>query len=200
MIARLILAVTLLIAGPVWAQSAPQQEAGEGALERLAQDVTAAQQVGTLAAGKNLQVDYALLGDQMALANARINEVLDQMAGQDVERFMDEQSRERFESMSDLNQEEFADQFLAFIGDVYPRIIDNIEALAQQQPDAPGIQVLAQEAVPALREQLGAAEQLAQTGQLDEEQRAEMNRGPLPRKDDPDVIPDTTPPIDRDFR
>lgn len=196
-------------AGPTLAQNAPGQAerpAAPGAqaplsqaqetrmLERLAADVMAAQQVGYLAADKNLQASYAMLGDQVALAAAEVNQRLDRVVRDNnitLPRRMDPQAMARFEQMKEMNQQRFAQNFLAFINDTYPRIISGIEGLARTSAQSPAIAQLTQDSLPKLRDQLRSAQQLAQ-GSPTGEQAAESpeNRGPIQRKDDPAVIPD----------
>jgi len=182
-------------------QSAAAQPAAiNDVLAQLAEDVMAAQQVGYLAADKNMQAGYALLGDQMALVNSQVNQRLDQLVRDGnltLPRRMDEQSQARFERMKDMNKDQFAQNLVAFINDTYPRILTGIETLSRQMPDSQPVVSLAQEQAPQLRDQMRTAQQLAQ-GELDQQSAERLNRGPIERKDDPSVIPDTTPPIPRE--
>lgn len=166
------------------------------AAAQLAKDAMAAQQMGYLAADKNLQAGYALLGDQMALTNSQVNQRLDQYAQQNnlsLPRQMDAPARARFEQMRDLNQDRFAQDLVAFVNDTYPRILQSIDALSARSPDSPAVKSLANEIAPALRDQMRTAQQLAQGEGLDQQKAERMNRGPIERKDDPGVMRNTAP-------
>ena len=165
-------------------------------LERLGSDAIAAQMTGTLAADKNMQAAYALLGDQMAVVNAQVNQALDRVSAENrlqVVRVMDGEARQRFERMKTLNKDQFAQELVAFVNDTYPRILGGIDALSRQMPNSQAVASLANDAGPRLREQMQTAQQLARAE--NDEQNAQIpNRGPIQRKDDPSVIPDTTAP------
>lgn len=165
-------------------------------LERLGSDAIAAQMTGTLAADKNMQAAYALLGDQMAVVNAQINQALERVSAENqvqVPRLMDGQARQRFERMKTLNKDQFAQELVAFVNDTYPRILGGIDALSRQMPNSQAVASLANDAGPRLREQMQTAQQLARAE--NDDQNAQLpNRGPIQRKDAPSVIPDTTAP------
>ncbi|MGE5548677.1 MAG: DUF4142 domain-containing protein [Solirubrobacterales bacterium] len=196
-----LLVIAPLAAAPALSQQAgpsQDQQAATGQREttqelgQLAQDAIAAQQMGNLAADKDTRAGYQLLGDQMSLTNAQINKRLDQLAKetrQNVPRTMDAQSKARFEELKATNQERFAEGFVRFIDETYPRMIQNIEDIAKRSPESPAATALANEALPALRDQMQTARQLAQSGGDLNQQKAEsINRGPIERKDDPRVM------------
>lgn len=170
-------------------------EATAQVLERLGSDAVAAQQIGNLAADKNMRAPYALLGDQMALVNSEVNRTLDRVASENrlnVPRVMDGQTRARFEHMKTLNKDQFAQELVAFVNDTYPRILSGIDTLARQVPESQAVASLSNDAGPRLREQMQTAQHLAR-GESDQQNAQMPNRGPIQRKDDPGVIPDTTP-------
>lgn len=176
-------------------QEAAARKDAAAVLAQLAQDVMVAQQVGYLAADKNVEAGHALLGDRMALVNSQINQRLDQLtrdADIALPRRMDEQAQARFERMKAMNKDQFAQSLVAFVNETYPRILGGIEALSQQMPDDQVIAALSREAAPQLRDQMRTASQLAR-GEADQQSAEEAGRGPTQRKDDPAVIPDATP-------
>lgn len=175
-------------------QATGNQATGQ-VLSQLGSDALAAQQIGTLAADKNMQAAYALLGDQMSLVNAQVNRALDQVASetrQAVAHLMDGQARARFERMKTLNRDQFAQELVAFVNDTYPRILSGIDSLSRQMPNSQAVAALANDAAPRLREQMQTAQHLAR-GESDQQNAQIPNRGPIQRKDDPAIIPDTTP-------
>ena len=178
------------------AQAQPQagSQAEQGTLSALAHDVMAAQQVGYLAADKNVQAAHAMLGDQMALVNSQINQSLDRLVSEgnlNLPRTMDQDARGKFEQMKGQNGGQFAQSLVAFVNETYPRMLDNIDALAREMPDSPVVANLVRDAAPRLREQMQTARQLAQ-GEADQQKAQMPDRGPIQRKDDPAAIPDTT--------
>lgn len=182
------------------AEATGRPAAGDAAanqvLAQLGSDAIAAQQVGILAADKNMQAAYALLGDQMALVNNQVNRALEQVANENrlsVVRVMDGQARQRFERMKTLNKDQFAQELVAFVNDTYPRILTGIDSLSRQMPDSQAVATLANESGPRLRDQMRAAQQLAR-GESAQQSAETPDRGPIQRKDDPAVIPDTTAP------
>ncbi len=176
------------------AQPKSGSQAEQGALSKLAHDVMAAQQMGYLAADKNVQAAHAMLGDQMALVNSQINQSLDRLVAEgnlNLPRTMDQDARGKFEQMKEQNGGQFAQSLVAFVNETYPRMLDNIDALAREMPDSPVVANLVRDAAPRLREQMQTARQLA-LGEGDQQKAQMPDRGPIQRKDDPAAIPDTT--------
>lgn len=162
-------------------------------LSRLSSDAIAAQQIGHLAADKNMQAAYALLGDQMALVNSQIGQTLGRVAnenGMQVAQVMDGEARQRFEQMKKLNKESFAQELVAFVHDTYPRLLSGIDTLSRQVPNSQAVAALTNDAAPRLHEQMQTAQQLAQ-GESDQQNAQSPNRGPIERKDDPRAIPES---------
>lgn len=171
------------VAGP-GGHAATQQSGSGAAVQQLSQDAILAQQLGYLAADKRVEAEVALLADKIALLNAELTRRLAQ--GTDSAVAMSPAGQALFDSVDDLNKDDFTREFTRIIAQTYPRMIDRLEQLASSR-EGP-LQQVAEETLPVMKDQLVAVERLSQgesAGLPDQGER----RGPIQRKDDPEVIP-----------
>lgn len=173
-------------------QAGSQASQTETGIVSFAQDAVATMQIANLATDKNTPAAVALLGDRVSLTQGRINQALDAVLkkeGQQGERAMSDEGLAAMKSMTDLNQEQFAGEFVAWIGHTYPRMISTLETWAKTG-DEPR-KALAATFLPELRNQLQAAQHLTQAGFDSQQAMDVLERDGLPieRKDDPAVLP-----------
>lgn len=131
------------------------------ALNALSRNAVAAQQFGNLAASKQAPADIRDLGDRMVVANSEINERLDAVSarlGVELPQRMPASDQAFFEALAETNQDEFARGLVAWVNEVYPKSIRALQAMA----DDPALAELSRTAIPALRDQLRASQQMAQ--------------------------------------
>lgn len=188
----------LLSAAPAAAQTqapsqphaAPNAAASGGALdpgtrqavERLASETTAAKQASIRATDKNTARTVELLGDHIALTQGELSRRLAEMAGanagSDVR--MPEDAAQTVQRLTTLNGRPFAEQYIGFVRDVYPRIIQDLEQLGR----SPGFKDLADSVLPTMREELAAADRIGQGAYDDPQLAQQLERGlPPARKD-----------------
>lgn len=158
------------------------------ALQALSRNAVAGQQLGNLAASKQAPAQIRDLGDRMVVVNSEINERLDKAAAQEGLRLperMPPEAQRRFDSLADTNQVEFGRGLVAWVNENYPVSIRALQAIA----DHPQFSELASTAIPALRDQLRASQQMAQAFDQGGPMQAEMPReqGGAPGSSKPDA-------------
>ncbi|HYG89364.1 MAG TPA: DUF4142 domain-containing protein [Azospirillum sp.] len=153
-------------------------------LERLAADAVAAKQASIRATDKHTARTVELLGDHIALTQGELSRRLAAMAGGGIgsdARMSDEATR-RVQQLNGLNGRPFAEQYVAFVGEVYPRMIRDLEQTSRGgNADLRG---LADSVLPKMREEMAAIDRLKQ-GAFDDQQLArELERDLTPARKD----------------
>lgn len=184
----------LLAAAPAGAQSQPHtapnaaasgaalDQATRQAVERLASESAAAKQASIRATDKNTARTVELLGDHVSLTQGELSRRLVEIAGagtgSDVR--VPEDATRKIQQLTGMNGRPFAEQYVAFVRDAYPRIIQDLERLGQSA----GFRGLADEFLPKLREELVAADRIGQGAYDDQQLAQQLERGlPPARKD-----------------
>jgi hypothetical protein len=179
-----ICAVAMLLALPAWAQQeglpADPRGAQSGrmdtrerqALAALARNAATAQQLGTLATKRIGQGTVGELGQSMAVTNGGLAQQLAELTGPEnlpLRERIDQCEVQRLQSMSN-DRQSFSRELVAWINRNYPDTIRNMEMLGRENGRYAG---LADATLPQLREQLNAAQSLAQAAMEGAPQQAE---------------------------
>lgn len=138
--------------------SAPQRQT----LATIARNSATASQLGTLAGAHPESGRLAELAQAMALTNSGLSRELVQLAGPEnlpLRERMDEGELARLRAMASNDRAGFGRALVGWITSHYPDTINGIDALGRSDPR---YATLAEAALPQLREQLAAAQQLAQ--------------------------------------
>lgn len=137
----------------------PQQRQMLAAVMRNA---ATASQLANLTSSRAATGRLAELAQAMALTNSGLTQQLAQLAGREnlpLRERQDEAQIARLRALAGSDRGAFGRELVGWITDRYPDTIRNIEALGERDPR---YAALAQNALPQLREQLAAAQQLAQ--------------------------------------
>lgn len=166
------LIAVLLSAAPAWSQtnglpadrSAPQRLAPQQRqmLATAARNAATASQLGTLAGHRAEAGRLSELAQAMAATNGGLARQLAQLAGPEnmpLRERQDEAELTRLRAMATHDRAAFGRELVAWITAHYPTTIRNVETLGERDPR---YAALAEAALPQLREQLAAAQQLAQ--------------------------------------
>ncbi|MBC7905412.1 MAG: DUF4142 domain-containing protein [Rhodospirillaceae bacterium] len=179
-------ALVLLLAAPVWAQQdglpADPRGAQSGRLEArerqalaaLARNAATAQQVGTLATKRAGQGRLGELGQSMTVTNGGLTEQLAQLAGPEnmpLRERIDQGEVQRLQGMASADPGNFSREVIAWINKNYPDTIRNMEMLGREDSR---YTALADATLPQLRDQLSAAQQLAQAAMEGAPQQAQQ--------------------------
>lgn len=138
--------------------AAPQRQM----LATIARNSATAQQLGTLAGVHAEPGRLAQLAQQMALTNSDLSRGLAQLAGPEnlpLRQRLDESELARMRALARSDQAGFGRALVGWINRTYPDTITGIDTLSREDPR---YAALAEAALPQLREQLNAAQQLAQ--------------------------------------
>lgn len=170
----------VLLALPIWTQQARAQQDGlpadprgaqsgrldtreRQALATVARNAATAQQLGTLATKRSGLGRLGELGQSMTVTNGGLAQQLAQLAGPEnlpLRENMDHGEVQRLQGMARVDSRNFNQELLAWINKTYPDTIRNVEMLGRQDSR---YATLAEATLPQLREQLSAAQQLAQS-------------------------------------
>lgn len=171
--ASAIAVLALLLAGPAWAQSereglppdprATRLDTQERQmLGALARNAATAQQLGSLASNRSGQSRLGQLGQSMAVTNAGLSMQLMELAGAEnlpMRERVDQAEIQRLQAMAGSDRQNFSREVLGWINRNYPDTIRNMDALGRRDTR---YAALAETTLPQLREQLSAAQELAQ--------------------------------------
>ncbi|MGE5476052.1 MAG: DUF4142 domain-containing protein [Bacteroidales bacterium] len=138
--------------------AAPQRQM----LATIARNSATAAQLGTLASNRAEPGRLGALAQAMALTNTGLSRALAQTAGPEnlpLRERLDENELARLRALASNNHERFGQELVAWINRHYPDTITGIDMLGRSDPR---YAALAEVALPQLREQLAAAQQLAQ--------------------------------------
>jgi hypothetical protein len=161
-----------LPADPRGAQSGRMEARERQALAALSRNANTAQQLGTLANKRGGQGRISELGQSMAVTNAGLAEQLAQLAGPEnlpLRERMDQNEVQRLQGMAGADPRTFSRELIAWINRNYPDTIRNMEMLGRENSR---YATLAEATLPQLREQLSAAQELAQAPMEDVPQQA----------------------------
>ena len=154
-------------------------------LEQLARDSVAAKQGSIRATDKHTAKTVELLGDHISLTQGELSRrlagIIGEGTGSDVR--MTEEATRKVQQLNELNQRPFAEQYVAFIGEVYPRMIRDLEQLSANAGNS-GLKELTSAFLPKMREEMAAIDKL-QGGNFDDQQLAqELERDLTPARKD----------------
>lgn len=138
---------------------APQQRQ---ILATIIRNAATASQLGSLAGRRGETGRLGELAQAMALTNGGLNQTLTQLAGPEnlpLRERMDEGELTRLRALAGRDRAAFDRALVGWITSHYPDTIRNVDSLSQNDPR---YAALADQALPQLREQLAAAQQLAQ--------------------------------------
>lgn len=195
-----IAVAALLAAAPIAAQTqAPGQPHGnpgamaasgaldQGAkqtLERLAADSVAAKQSSLRATDKHTARTVELLGDHISLTQGELSRRLAALAGGGTgsDARMSEEATRTVQRLNGLNGRPFAEQYVAFVSEVYPRMIRDLEQMSQGgNADLKG---LADSVLPKMREEMAAIDKLKQGAYDDQQLAQQLERDLTPARKD----------------
>lgn len=138
--------------------AAPQRQV----LATVARNSATAQQLGTLAGVHAEPGRLAQLAQEMALTNSDLSRELAQLSGPEnlpLRQRLDDTELARMRALATSDRPGFGRALLGWITRTYPDTITGIDTLGRSDPR---YAALADAALPRLREQLAAAQQLAQ--------------------------------------
>lgn len=144
------------------------------ALAALARNAATAQQLGTLANKRIGQSRLGELGQSMAVTNAGLVEQLTQLAGPEnlpLRERIDQNEIQRLQGMTGADPSNFNREFVAWINKNYPDTIRNMEMLGRADSR---YSPLASATLPQLRQQLSAAQEMAQAAMEGAPQQAQQ--------------------------
>ena len=154
------------------------------AVERLARDSVAAKQSSLRATDKHTARTVELLGDHISLTQGELSRRLAALAGggtgSDVR--MSEEATRKVQHLNGLNERPFAEQYVAFVGEVYPRMITELEQMSRSgNADLKG---LADSVLPKMREEMAAIDKLKQGAYDDQQLAQQLERDLTPARKD----------------
>jgi hypothetical protein len=181
-----VFAAALLLAAPAFAQSeglpADPRGAQSGrldtrerqALAALARNAGTAQALGNLASKRVAGERLGELGQSMALTHAGLAQELAQLAGPEnmpLRERTDQGEIQRLQSLPSTDRASFGREMIGWINQHYPDTIRNMEMLGRQDPR---YAALAEATLPQLRQQLSAAQEIAQAAMEGTDQQAQQ--------------------------
>lgn len=148
--------------------SAPQRQM----LGTIARNAATAVQVGAMAGRQGETGPVGELAQAMAVTNGALSQELARLAGPEnmpLRERLDESEVARLRALAATDRTGFGREVVGWITRTYPDLINGVDTLAR---DDPRYGALAEAALPQLREQLSAAQELAQAAMESEGREA----------------------------
>ena len=154
-------------------------------LDRLARDSVAAKQGSIRATDKHTDRTVELLGDHISLTQGELSRRLAAIigGGTGIEVRMPDDASRMVQLLNVLNGRPFAEQYVAFVGDIYPRMIRDLEQLGQSAGNA-DLKGLADSVLPKMREEMAAIDKLSKGAYDDQQLAQQLERDLTPARKD----------------